>query len=274
MEKATVSTGFRLSRFIDPLPIYIMWLREMKRLMRSKGRLVPELVMPVLFLVFLGIPLSLMSSGGQSEMFGLPPGMGFLDYLAPGIVGMTILFSSLMGGGSLVWDKEFGFLKEVLVAPVNRFSILLGRQVGTMTISIGQAFIVIIIALFLGVNFQSSAEVALSIVFMILTSTIFIGLGLILATRLGEMEGFMAVLMIFQMPMFLISLAIFPVELMPSWVKYIIYINPFTYGVDGLRGSLVGFSYFPLLLDFGVLLAWAVVLAGLGTRFFSTMEAD
>ncbi len=218
-EKATASTGSKLSRFIDPLPIYTMWLREMKRLMRSKARLIPELMMPILFLVALGMPLSLMTSGA-GEMFGLPPGMGFLDYLAPGIVGMTILFSSFMGAASLVWDKEFGFLKEVLVAPVNRFSILLGRQAGVVTISLTQAIIVIVIALILGVEFQSSFEVVLALVFMILTSTIFIGIGLILATRLGEMEGFMAILMIFQMPMFLVSNAIFPTGALPSWAKY------------------------------------------------------
>lgn len=273
MAKEAVSRQLRVTRFIDPLPISIMWLREMKRLFRSKARLIPDLVMPVLFLIFLGIPLSLMSSG-QGSAFILPAGMDFLDYLAPGIVGMTILFSSLMGAASLVWDKEFGFLKEVLVAPVNRFSILLGRQSGTVTITIVQAFIVILIARFLGVDLQGFAGIFLSLVFMILTSTIFMGIGLIMATRLGEMEGFMAILMLFQMPMFLISLAIFPPELMPSWVKYLIYINPFSYGVDGLRGCLVGYSHFPLIIDAGILLAWAIVLAGLGTRFFSTMEAD
>ncbi|HOB17613.1 MAG TPA: ABC transporter permease [Candidatus Methanoculleus thermohydrogenotrophicum] len=261
------------SRLIDPLPIYIMWLREMKRMFRVKARLVSNLLMPILFLAFLGIPLSLVSANG-SEMFGLPPGVDFLDFLAPGIVGMTILFSSLMGGASVVWDKEFGFLKEVMVAPVSRFSILLGRQAGAMTISIGQALIILLLAALMGVNFQNSPIVLLSIVFMVLTGATFMGLGLILATKLGEMEGFMSILTLFQMPLFFMSVALFPLELMPGWFRYIICLNPFTYGVDGLRGTLIGVSNFPLLLDFVVIFAWAAVLAGLGTHFFSTMEAD
>jgi len=273
MEKITVSGGSRTSRLIDPLPIYIMWLREMKRIFRVKARLISNLLMPVLFLAFLGLPLSMVSMNG-SEMFGLPPGVDFLDFLAPGIIGMTILFSSLMGGASVVWDKEFGFLKEVMVAPVSRFSILLGRQAGAMTISIGQALIILLIATLMGVNLQNSPIVLLSIVFMVLTSATFMGLGLILATKLGEMEGFMAILSLFQMPLFFMSVALFPLDLMPKWLGYIICLNPFTYGVDGLRGALVGISTFPLALDLFVIFACAAVLAGLGTHFFSTMEAD
>ena len=186
MEKITVSGGSRTSRLIDPLPIYIMWLREMKRIFRVKARLVSNLLMPVLFLAFLGLPLSMVSANG-SEMFGLPPGVDFLDFLAPGIIGMTILFSSLMGGASVVWDKEFGFLKEVMVAPVSRFSILLGRQAGAMTISIGQALIILLIATLMG-SISRTRPLSYSIVFMVLTSATFMGLGLILATKLGEME--------------------------------------------------------------------------------------
>jgi len=154
---------------------------------------------------------------------------------------MTILFSSLMGGASVVWDKEFGFLKEVMVAPVSRFSILLGRQAGAMTISIGQALIILLIATLMGVNLQNSPVVLLSIVFMVLTSATFMGLGLILATKLGEMEGFMAILSLFQMPLFFMSVALFPLDLMPKWLGYIICLNPFTYGVDGMRGHWWGY---------------------------------
>jgi len=236
-----------------------------------KARLVSSLVMPILFLAFLGLPMSFIPSG---DIPGIPPGMNFLDFLAPGIVGMTLLFSSMMGGASVIWDKEFGFLKEVLVAPVNRFSIILGREAGAMTTAIMQALMIVIIAVLMGVSLQSLAGFGLSLVFMILTCTTFIGLGLILATKLGEMEGFMSIINMIQLPLFFLSGALFPLDAMPSWVKYIMYINPLTYAVDGLRGSLVGGAAFPLTLDLIILLISSIVLAGLGTRFFSTMEAD
>lgn len=271
LEMGTTPNISRRSQLIDPLPIYTMWLRQMIRFFRMKARVVSSIVTPFLFLAFLGVPMSFMPAG---NIPGIPPGMNFLDFLAPGIVGMTLLFSSMFGGASVIWDKEFGFLKEVLVAPVSRFSIILGREAGAMTTSILQALAIIIIAALMGVRIQGLAGFGLSLVFMILTSTTFIGLGLILATKLGEMEGFISIINMIQLPLFFLSGALFPLDAMPVWIRYIMYINPLTYGVDGLRGSLVGGAAFPLTLDFVILLVWSIVLAGLGTRFFSTMEAD
>jgi ABC-2 type transport system permease protein len=143
-----------------------------------------------------------------------------------------------------------------------------------MTTAIIQALMIVIIAVLMGVKIVSFSGFWLSVVFMILTCTTFIGLGLILATKLGEMEGFMSLINMVQLPLFFLSGALFPLAAMPSWLRYIMYINPLTYGVDGLRGSLVGGAIFPLTLDFIVLLACSILLAGLGTHFFSTMEAD
>jgi ABC-2 type transport system permease protein len=200
--------------------------------------------------------------------------MSPLDFLAPGIVGMTLLFAATMSGASVIWDKEFGFLKEVLVAPVNRFSIILGRSLGGMTTAIAQALIIVAIAVAVGVRISSVSGFFLSIVFMILTCATFTGLGLILATKLGDTEGFMSIMNLIVMPIFFLSGAFFPLQVMPAWVRYIMYIDPLTYGVDGLRGTLVGGAAFPLWLDFVVLLVLSIVLAGLGAYFFSKMEAD
>ena len=259
------------TKLIDPLPVYTMWLREMKRFLRVKGRLISSILMPLLFLAFLGLPLSSISAIGIK---GIPEGINYLDFLAPGIVGMTLLFTATMSGVSVVWDKEFGFLKEVLVAPVNRFSIILGRSLGGMTTAIIQALIIMAIAIAMGVTISGLSGFLVSIVFMILTCATFTGFGLILATKLGSTEAFMAIMPLIVFPIFFLSGALFPLDSMPAGIRYMMYIDPLTYGVDGLRGSLVGAAAFPLWLDFTVLLILSIVLAGLGAYLFSKMEAD
>jgi len=256
---------------IDPVPIYTMWLRQIKRFLRMKARVVGSILMPFLFLAFLGLPMSFMPA---RMIPGMPADISFLDFLAPGIVGMTLLFGGTISGASVIWDKEFGFLKEVLVAPVNRFSIILGRSLGSMTTAIIQALIVVAIAVAMGVRICSVSGFFLSIVFMILTCTTFTGFGLILATKLNDTEGFMAIMNLVIMPIFFLSGAFFPLAAMPAGIKHIMYVNPLTYGVDGLRGTLVGGAAFPLWLDFVILLALSIVLAGVGAYCFSKMEAD
>ena len=257
----------RVAGLIDPWPVYIMWLRQIKRFFRVKARLISSLLMPFLFLAFLGLPMSFIPA---LEIRG----MNYLDFLAPGIVGMTLLFAGTMSGASVIWDKEFGFLKEVLVAPVNRFSIILGRSLGSMTIAIVQAFIIIAIAAAMGVKISGLSGFLLSILFMVLTCATFTGLGLIIATKLADTEGFMSIMNLVILPIFFLSGAFFPVEGMPGGIRHIMYINPLTYGVDGLRGTLVGGAAFPLWLDFAILSVLSIILAGLGAYFFSKMEAD
>jgi len=261
----------QLTRIIDPLAIYTMWLREMKRFLRVKARVVGSLLMPFFFLAFLGLPMSFMPT---REIPGMPPGANFLDFVAPGIVGMTLLFAGTMSGTSVLWDKEFGFLKEVLVAPVSRFSIILGRSLGGMTTAIMQALIIVAIAAAMGVSLSSPLGLLLSLIFMILTCATFTGLGVIIATKLGNIEGFMAIMNLIIFPIFLLSGAFFPVQAMPSWLRYMMCLNPLTYGVDGLRGTLVNMAAFPLWLDFAVLLGFFVASATLGAYFFAKMEAD
>jgi len=259
--------AIRATKFIDPLPIYTMWLRQIKRFLRVKSRLASSILMPFLFLAFLGLPLSFIP--------GLKIGaMNYLDFLAPGIVGMTLLFSGTISGVSVIWDKEFGFLKEVLVAPVNRFSIILGRSLGGMTIALVQALIIVAIAVAMGVKISGISGFFLSIVFMVLTCATFTGLGLIIAAKLADTQGFMSIMNLVIMPIFFLSGTFFPLQAMPAGIRYIMYINPLTYGVDGLRGALVGGAAFPLWLDFAVLLVLSIVLAGLGAYLFSKMEAD
>jgi len=247
-----------------------MWLREMKRYLRVKARVIGSILMPLFFLAFLGLPMSFMP---VREIPGLE-GIGYLDFLAPGIVGMTLLFAGTMSGASVIWDKEFGFLKEVLVAPVSRFSVILGRSLGGMTIAIIQALVIVGIAVAMGVNLSGVSGFFLAIVIMILTCAAFTGFGLIIATKLGNLEGFMAIMNLIVFPIFFLSGALFPVQSMPAGLRHVMYINPLTYGIDGLRNTLIGVAAFPLWLDFVVLLVVCIALATLGSYFFSRMEAD
>jgi ABC-2 type transport system permease protein len=242
----------------------------MKRFLRVRARVIGSLLMPLFFLAFLGLPMSFMPA---TQIPGLE-GIGYLNFLAPGIVGMTLLFAGTMSGASVIWDKEFGFLKEVLVAPVNRFSVILGRSLGGMTTALIQALIIVGIAIAMGVKLSSVSGFFLALIIMILTCAAFTGFGLIIATKLGNLEGFMAIMNLIVFPIFFLSGALFPVQSMPSWLRYVMYINPLTYGIDGLRGTLVGVASFPLWLDFTVLLILCIALATLGAYFFSRMEAD
>ncbi len=262
--------ALEMQRIIDPLPIYTMWLRELKRFWRVKARVVGSILMPLLFLVFLGLPMSFASRIPSLE------GVGYLDFLAPGIVAMTLLFGGTMSGASVIWDKEFGFLKEVLVAPVSRFSVILGRSLGGITIATIQALVIIGIAVAMGVELSGPSGLFLALLIMILTCAIFTGFGLIIAAKLGNMEGFVAIMNLIVFPIFFLSGAFFPVQSMPAWLRYIMHINPLTYGVDGLRATLIGahVAAFPLWLDFTVLVILCLALATSGAYFFSKMEAD
>jgi ABC-2 type transport system permease protein len=179
-----------------------------------------------------------------------------------------------MSGASVIWDKEFGFLKEVLVAPVNRFSVILGRSLGGMTTAIIQALVIVGISVAMGVTLSGVPGFLLAILIMILTCAAFTGFGLIIATKLGNLEGFMAIMNLIVFPIFFLSGALFPIRSMPPWLRYVMYIDPLTYGVDGLRATLIGVSAFPLWLDFTVLFILCIALASLGSYFFSKMEAD
>jgi ABC-2 type transport system permease protein len=143
-----------------------------------------------------------------------------------------------------------------------------------MTIAIPQALIIVAIAMAMGVKISGISGFFLSIVFMILTCATFTGVGLIIAAKLTDTEGFMSIMNLIIMPIFFLSGAFFPLQVMPAWVRYIMYIDPLTYGVDGLRGALVGGAAFPLWLDFVVLGVLSIALAGLGAYLFSKMEAD
>jgi ABC-2 type transport system permease protein len=246
--------------------IYVLWRREMIRFFRAKSRIVGSLAMPIFFLGFLGLGFRRMPVPGMGE------GTGYIGFLVPGIIGMTMLFSSSMQGMSLLWDKEFGFLKEIMVAPVGRVSLVLGRVAGGATTSMIQGLLILAASLLMGFRLPGPGGVAFGLVFMLLIAFTFIGLGLVFASRMKDMQGFGIVMNFVIFPFFFLSGALTPLENFPWFVRALSYADPLTYGVDGLRAVLIGRSSLPVAVDLAVMVGFSLVMLFLGTWFFEKSE--
>ncbi|PNX50541.1 MAG: multidrug ABC transporter permease [Thermoplasmata archaeon M8B2D] len=251
-------------KMLDLQAVYVMWLRQMKRFFRSKGRLATTIIQPLFFLLILG-------SGFRSIATGL--GGDYLHFLAPGIITMAILFSSMFTGISVLWDKQFGFLQEVLVAPVSRISIIIGRTLGGTTTALIQGFIILIIAIGLGVPVSSIFGLFLTVILMILIAFSAVGFGLVLASKMQDFQAFPLIMNLIIMPLLFLSSAFFPVS-QNQTMQTIAYVNPMFYMVDGLRGALIGSNnILPIYIDFIVVIAFCILMMGIGSYFFSKSEA-
>lgn len=250
--------------------IYIMWLRQMKRFIRSKGRLIATVVQPLFFLVILG-------SGLRSAVMPGMVGDDYLAFLAPGIIAMAILFSSMVTGISVLWDKQFGFLQEVLVAPVSRFSIIIGRTLGGATIALIQGFIILFIAFGLGVPIAGISGLLLTIVFMVLSAFTAVGFGLVIASKMEDFQGFQLIMNLIVMPLLFLSSAFFPIATnpdMPNIIAKLSFFNPLFFMVDGMRGSLTGLNnVLDPLVNLVIVLGICIFMLGLGSYLFGKSEA-
>ena len=244
--------------------VYVLWLRQVKRYSRSRARIIGSLGQPLLFLLGLGF--------GMGPVFQ-KAGMGnYIQFLAPGVIAMTVLFSSVFSGIELIWDRQFGFLKETLVAPVSRLTIMVGRVLGGATVAVLQGLILLAICLIAGFRFPNFVAVPVVIFIMALIAVLFTALGTAIASPMRDFQGFQLVMNFLVLPMFFLSGALFPLGDAPMALKVIARVNPLSYGVDALRGTLGGVAYFHLATDLGVL---AVVTAGLlllGGYLFSRIE--
>jgi len=198
--------------------IYVMWLRQMKRFIRSKSRLVSSIVQPLFFLFILG-------SGFRVAIF---EGVGdYLSFLAPGIIAMAILFSSMFTGISVLWDKQFGFLQEVLVAPISRISIIIGRTLGGATVALIQGSIILLISLVLGVQISGAIGLIFTLLFMVLIAFTAVGFGLVIASKMEDFQGFQLIMSLVVMPLLFLSSAFFPVTSNPTLILYFIWLMVF-----------------------------------------------
>jgi ABC-2 type transport system permease protein len=251
---------------IQPIAVYVLWLRELKRLFRAKSRLLGTLMMPLFFLAFLGMGFQ------RTRIPGIPAGIGYSSFLTPGILGMSILFSSAFAGLSVIWDREFGFLKEIMVAPVSRLSLVLGRIAGGVTTSLFQALAILAISLALGFRPRSWLLLLPAVLLMVLISVTFIGIGLSFAANMRDMQGFNLVMNFVIFPLFFLSGGLFPLDSFPGWVRFLSRLDPLTYGVDGLRAALLGSSARPLLVDLAVAGACAALAVVAGAWFFERSD--
>lgn len=248
--------------------IYVLWLREVKTFLRARSRILGNIIQPFFFLAILGVGFKSSMSFATTSMRGVD----YLQFLVPGLIGMTLLFSSIFAGLSILWDRQFGFLKEIMVAPVPRFSLVLGRIAGGMTTTILQALSILLIAHLFGFRVKSLVGFLLSLIFMGLVGVGFVGMGVAFASKMEDMHGFQLVMNFIIIPIFFLSGALFPLEGLPSWLSSLMYLDPLTYGVDGLRKALLGVSHFPILLNFTVLIAFCLGMLCLGAYFFSHCE--
>jgi ABC-2 type transport system permease protein len=244
--------------------IYILWLRELKRYFRSRAQIVASLGQPLLYLVALGY--------GLGPVFRQAGKGSYLQFVAPGVIGMSVLFSSIFSGIGLLWDRQFGFLKETLVAPVPRIQIMIGRTLGGATISVIQGTLVLIVCLVAGFRPAHLADVPVAIGFMLLIAIVFAGLGTVIGSSLQNMQAFQLIMNFLVMPLFFLSGALFPLDNLPAGLAVATRIDPLTYGIDGLRGAFIGLSHFGTATNGSVLAAVAVVLLGLGAYSFSRIQ--
>jgi len=245
--------------------IGILWLRQVKRYYRSKARMIGSLGQPILFLLALGF--------GFGPIFQKAGGGNYLQFIAPGIIAMSILFTSTFMGIEVIWDRQFGFLKETLVAPVPRWKIMLGRTLGGATVAVIQGLIVLLISMIFGLHIINWATLPIALVFMFLIAVLFTGLGTMIACLIDDMHGFQLIVNFLIMPLFFLSGALFPLNGLPSIITIIARLNPLSYGVDGLRGILIGAGYFGAVTDFAVLAVVSMIFVFIGAYLFSKIEA-
>jgi ABC-2 type transport system permease protein len=244
--------------------IYILWLRQLKRYARSRARVVASLAQPLLYLLAMG--------------YGLGPifqraGMGsYRDFITPGLIAMTLLFTSVFSGIELIMDRQFGFLKETLVAPVPRLWIILGRILGGATIALFQGLIFCCVCLIAGFRWHNPGALPAALLFMILIGIVFSALGSAIGSALSDAQGFQFVIGFLIMPLFFLSGAMFPLDNLPKALAVLTKLDPLSYGVDGLRQCLNGVVHFGLATDFLVLFAAAALLLALSSYLFSKIQ--
>src|ERR1700704_1659907 len=241
--------------------IYILWLRELKKYLRSRVQIFASLGSPIMYLGVLGFGLGpIFQKAGEGS---------YLQFMAPGVIGMTVLFTSMFSGMALLWDRQFGFLKETLVAPVPRLWIMMGRTLGGATVSMIQGTLILVITFIAGFRPVSFVMIPLAILFMALIAIVFAALGTVIGSSLKDIQGFQLIMNFLVMPIFFLSGALYPLRNLPRVLAVLTRLDPLTYGVDGVRTALTGVTHFGMGMDAIVLIGVAVALMSAGAWRFS-----
>jgi len=245
--------------------IYILWLRQMIRYKRSGIRMVMSIIQPLVYFLTLGY--------GFNSLFQQAGKGSYIQFVVPGVVAQTILFTSIFWGINIMWDKQFGFLKETLVAPVSRIKVMLGGSLGGATIAVIQGLMLFVIALLFGFHPYSWGMVGITFLAMLLLAISMVSFSSGVGAVVNDMQGFMAMTNFLVIPLFFLSSALFPLDNVPTVMKVIASCNPLTYAVDAMRGSLINQSHFGLAIDFAVMGATAILLIWFSVYRFNRIQA-
>ena len=245
--------------------IYTIWLRSMKRFVRSKSRIIGSVSMPLFFLLFLGF--------GLNSVVQLPgTGGNYILFLVPGMVSMSVMFTSVFSGIQVIWDKQFGFLKETLVAPVSRLEIMLGQTAGGATTAVLQGFIILVLSLFIGLRVSGLTGFMIALLFMALVAVSFTAFGIAIASRMEDMTGFQLIMNFVVFPIFGLSGAMFPISSLPAWIVPLTLLDPLTYGVEGIRYGLTGASQINPVVCFAVIGGFSLAMTIIGAVLFRKIK--
>jgi ABC-2 type transport system permease protein len=244
--------------------IYVIVAREFIKFIRERGRLVSTFARPLLWLFLVG--------GGMSRMVSPDMGMPYMQFIFPGIIGLTILFSSIFSSISIIWDKEFGFMKEMLVAPVSRFSIVVGKALSGTVVSTLQALVILLLFPLIGLKLGIIQIVSILFISAMLSFCL-ASLGILIATFYESLESFSVIMNFIVMPMFFLSGAMYPVKLLPHVLGFFTRINPLTYGIDALKYMIFPEKKllthdFPLSLDIAVIIIASVIFVSIAAMVF------
>lgn len=243
--------------------VYVICLRDIRRFFREKSQVIGSIARPALWLAIMGT--------GFNTVFRSSEAGNYAQFLFPGIIGMTVLFTSVFSAVSVIWDRQFGFLREMLVAPVSRTSIAVGKTLSGCFQSAIQGSIILVLSFIVDVKLTPLIIVeVLAIIFLI--SFALTSLGLLIASRMASFEGFNLIMNFFIMPMFLLSGAFFPIAGLPTWMKSIVTINPLSYGVDALRGVIIGLHEHAFTTDILFLAVFATIMTAVAVTAFDKKE--
>jgi ABC-2 type transport system permease protein len=246
--------------------VYGIWLRDFKKFWRERSRLLGGIARPILWLLIMGSSLRNVVSG-QTLIGANGAPVDYTVYIFPGVVALTLIFAAMQSATSIIWDREFGFLKEVLAAPVSRVSIILGKILGGATQALLQGIITLLFAPLIGL-WPTPGQVVILLIMMFLVAFALTSLGVVIASRMTSFEGFGTMSNFVIMPMYFLSGAIYPTANAPAWMKPLIIVNPMSYGVDALRHITIGTGSLPLGLDVVCLVAFAAIMGAISIPLF------